>query len=134
MEAHHDGEPPPRGGRRNSTTRETTPMTKTVTAITAFRTDIDDMVSRFDDIQIVFDHNDSIAGVDQFMQHFQQLADIIKMQSRGGFVENIQSLTRRALGEFLGQFHTLGLTTRQGRRLLSDFDIGQTHAVERFHF
>lgn len=57
------------------------------TAVAAFRPDVDDMVGGFHHVQIVFDHHDGIALIDQFMQHFQQLAYIFEMQTRGRFVQ-----------------------------------------------
>ena len=58
-------------------------------AITAFRAKIDDPVRRLDDIHIMFNHNHCIAGVDQFLQHFQQFGDIVKMQAGCRLIKDI---------------------------------------------
>ena len=56
----------------------------------SFRTDVDDPVRCLDHIQIVFDDNDGVAGFNKTVQHFQQLVDISKVKTRGGFVQNVQ--------------------------------------------
>jgi hypothetical protein len=43
-------------------------------AVAAFGAEVDDPVGGLDDVEIVLDHHDRVALVDQFMQHFQQLA------------------------------------------------------------
>ena len=56
------------------------------------------------------------------------------MQTRGRFVEDIERPSRRSFRQFLGQLHTLRFTTRKGRRLLADLDVGQAHTHECIHF
>ena len=48
-------------------------------AIAAFRAKVDDPVCGFNHFQIVLDDHHGIAMLDQFMQHFQQFGDIVKM-------------------------------------------------------
>ena len=38
----------------------------------------------------MFDHQHRIAPVNQFIQHIQQMADILKMQTRCWFIQNIK--------------------------------------------
>ena len=47
--------------------------------LAAFGTQIDDVVGDFDDIQVVFDDQDSVAAVHQAVQHFDQLVHIRSM-------------------------------------------------------
>ena len=59
-------------------------------AFAAFGSQINDPVCRFDHVHIMFDYQYRIAVVDQLLQGAQQLADIIKVQTGGGFVEDEQ--------------------------------------------
>ncbi len=51
------------------------------TAIAAFRAHIDHPIRRLDDFEIVLDHHHRVALLNQFVQHFQQLGDIMEMQA-----------------------------------------------------
>ena len=48
-------------------------------AFAALGADIDDPVRGLDHVQIVLDHHDGIALIDQAVQHLQQLAHILEM-------------------------------------------------------
>jgi len=45
----------------------------------------------------VLDHDHCVALRDQFVQHFQQLCDVVEMQPRGGLVQDVERASRRAL-------------------------------------
>ena len=47
------------------------------------------MIGCFNHIHVVFDDNNAIAGIDQLIEHAQQLADIIGMQPGGGLIKNV---------------------------------------------
>ena len=76
----------------------------------ALRTDVDDVVGEFDDIEVVFDDDDGVATIHQFLQHIHQDTDVLEMQTRGGLVEDVERLARITLGEFGGEFHALTLS------------------------
>ncbi len=97
----------------------------TAPAIAAFGPDVDDVVGGFHHVEVVFDHHDRIALIDQFMQHFQQLAHIFEMQAGGGFIQNIQRPPRGPFAQFLGQLDPLRLAAGQGRRLLAHLDVAK---------
>ena len=59
-------------------------------AIAALGADVDDMVGGFHHIEIMFDHDDGIALIDQFMQHFEQFAHIFEMQTRCRLIKNVK--------------------------------------------
>ena len=82
--------------------------------IAAFGAEVDDPVGGLDDVQVVFDDDDSVARVDEFTQHGEQLADVLEMQSRSGLVENVERSTGRALREFTSEFDALRLATGKG--------------------
>ena len=81
----------------------------------------------------MFDHDHGVALFHEFVQHVQQLAHILEMQPRGGFVQDIQGATRGAAAQLLGQLHPLRLATRQRRGLLADLDIPKAHLHQRIH-
>ena len=59
-------------------------------SIPAFRPKIDDPIRRFHNFEIMLDHNDRVALIDQLMQHLQEFCDIVEVQSGGRLVENIE--------------------------------------------
>src|ERR1035441_3621470 len=67
--------------------------------ITAFRPEINDPIGSLDDIQVVFDDNEGVAGSPQFEQDFEQLGDIVELEAGGGLIQNIE----RAPGLFATQ-------------------------------
>ena len=62
--------------------------------IAAFGPQIDDPVCGFDDIHVVLDDQNRVAAIHQALQGREQFADVIKMQTGGGFVKNKQSMGR----------------------------------------
>jgi len=58
----------------------------------AFGPEVDDPVGRLDHIEVVFDHHDRIALIDQAVEHFEEFADILKMQAGGRFIEDVERL------------------------------------------
>ena len=72
------------------------------TTIATLRAHIDDPVGGFDDIEIVFNHHHRVACLDELIQHAQQECDVVKMQTRGGFVQNVEGLTCTAFGQLQG--------------------------------
>ena len=61
-------------------------------ATAAFRSQVDNPVSGFDHVEIVFNHHNGIALIAQFMQYVEQLLNIGEVQTGGRLVENIQCL------------------------------------------
>ena len=103
-------------------------------AVATFRADINNPVGGFDNFEIVLDDSYRIACVDQFVQHFQQFGDIVKMQARSRFIQNIERAAGRALRQFLGQLDALRFATRKRGGLLPDLDISQPDALQSQHF
>ena len=58
-------------------------------AIATLRSNVDDVVSRLNHIKIMLNHHDRVPLIHKFMQYFQQLTHIFKMQTRGRFVQNV---------------------------------------------
>ena len=60
---------------------------------TALWAEVDQPVGGFDDVEVVLDDDHGVTAISQAMQYLQQLADILKVQACGGFVEDIEGIT-----------------------------------------
>ncbi len=58
----------------------------------AFGSDVDDIICRLDDVEIMLDDEDRIALIDEFLQDAKEELNIGEMQSSSGFVENIEGV------------------------------------------
>ena len=81
--------------------------------------------------EIVLDDDHGVAGLDQLVQHFEQLRHVVEMQPGGRLVEDVERAAGGALGQFLGELDALRLAARQRRRLLADVDVIEADAVQR---
>jgi hypothetical protein len=55
-------------------------------AVAAFGAEVDDPVGRLDDFEIVLDDHHGVAGVDQLVQHFEELCHVVEVQAGGGLI------------------------------------------------
>ena len=74
------------------------------------------MVGEFDGVEVVLDDDDGVSFLDETVEHLHQNADVLEMQTRRGFVEDVERATRVALGEFGGEFHALTLAAAERGR------------------
>lgn len=88
---------------------------------------IDDPVGSFDDVQIMFDDNDRIALVAQAMENFEEEFDVVKVQSGGGFVQNVERAPCIPLGQFKRQFDTLSFAAGKSGCGLAQSDVTQSY-------
>ncbi|MCH8961576.1 MAG: AMP-binding protein, partial [Bacteroidetes bacterium] len=95
----------------------------------ALRADVDDPVGGLHHVEIVLDHYDGVARLDQLVQHLQKLAHILEMQTGRRLVEDVERAPRRTARQLLGQLHPLRLAARQRRRLLAEMDIAEADAL-----
>jgi hypothetical protein len=56
-------------------------------AVAAFRPEVDDPVGGLDNFEVVLDDHDRVAVLDQLVQHFQQLGNVVEVQAGRRFVE-----------------------------------------------
>src|SRR5690606_28820472 len=105
---------------------------KAAAATAAFRPEIDDVVGRFYDVEVVFDDDDGVSGVDQLLQDVKQLVNVGEMQPGRRLVENVYGLARRTFRKLFCELYPLGLAPRKRRRRLADLDISESHVQERF--
>jgi hypothetical protein len=79
----------------------------------------------------VLDQHDRVAQIDQPVQHVQQLGQIVEVQARGGFVQQVQRAARVGAGEFRRQFHALRLAAGERRGGLAECQVVQSHVAQR---
>ena len=82
--------------------------------VTTLRTDINNIVCRFDDIQIVFNNQNRISSICQALQNFNQLAYVLKVQTGSRLIQNVNGFARAAAGKLGCQLDTLCFATGQG--------------------
>ena len=75
---------------------------------------VDQMVGDLDDVEVVLDDDDRVAAVHEFVEHLQQQADVLEMESRRGFVEDVERAARVAFRKLRREFDALALAARQG--------------------
>ena len=96
----------------------------------AFRTEVDDPVGRLDDVQVVLDDEHGIPPVHQPVEDVQQLADVVEVESRGRFVQQVDGLAGARPGEFLRQLDALRLAPRERDGRLAELDVVESHVVQ----
>ena len=101
--------------------------------IAAFGTKINQPVRRLDDIEIVFNHKNSISLIDQARQNDQQATNIFEMKTSRWLVKQVHRVARRTLCKFARQLHTLRFTARQSGCGLTKSNIAETHINQCLH-
>lgn len=91
--------------------------------VTAGRTEVDDVIGDFDDVEVVFDDDDGVPVIDDRLQNVDESSDVIGVQTGGRFVEDIKRFPRGTALQFGGQFDALGLTAGEFRRGLAKLHI-----------
>ena len=59
----------------------------------------------------MFDDHNAVAPVCQLLKNLRQLADILKMQSGCGLIQNVNGLSRGSSGKLRRQFDALCLSS-----------------------
>ena len=100
---------------------------KISTPIATFWSHIDHPVGGFNHIEIVLNHHHRIARFDQLIQNAQEQSDVVEMQTRRGFIQDVKSLTGAAFGELKRKLDALRLAARECGGALSQAQIGKPH-------
>ncbi len=74
-----------------------------------FGAQVDDVVGRLDDVQVVLDDDDGVPLVDELVEHVEELVGIFEMEAGRRLIQNVERPARTTARQFLGQFYTLGL-------------------------
>ena len=65
--------------------------------LAALGAEVDDAVGGLDHVEVVLDHDDRVALVDQPVQHLEQALDVREVQAGGRLVEDVERPARRDL-------------------------------------
>jgi hypothetical protein len=96
------------------------------TSLAAFGPQINEPVSLFDDVQIVFDDQDGVAQVHEALQNVEQFSNVIEMQAGGWFVKDINGATSLAFRKLASKFDALGFATRKRGGGLAELYVAKT--------
>jgi hypothetical protein len=55
-----------------------------------FGAEVEDPVGGFDDFEVVFDDEQGVAGIDEFLENGEKALDIGEVEAGGGFIQNEQ--------------------------------------------
>ena len=92
---------------------------------------VDHPVGRLDHVEVVLDHHDRVAQVDQPVEHVQQLGQVVEVQAGGRLVQQVERLAGVGPREFGGQLHPLGLAAGERRGRLAEREVVEPHVAER---
>src|SRR5690606_39045674 len=102
-------------------------------AVAALGHEVQQMVCDLDDVEVVLDHHDGVAVLDQLLKHLQQLARVLEVQAGRRLVQDVERLAGGAFRQLFRELDALGLAAGQGGGGLADLDVAQTHALQRQH-
>src|SRR5438034_11565486 len=92
-------------------------------AVAPLGAEIDDPVGGLDDFEVVLDDEDRVAGLDEGVQHFEELFDVLEMEPRRRLIQYVERSPGGAARQFLRQLDALRLAARQRRRRLADMGV-----------
>src|SRR5687767_14452763 len=76
--------------------------------VAAFRAEVDEPVRRADDVEVVLDHDNRMARIEELAECAQQLRDVVEVEAGGRLVEEEELLRRVVgLGEMAGELQAL---------------------------
>ena len=78
----------------------------------------------------MLDDDDGIASLCQPLEHVQQHGDVLRMQSGGRLVKDVQRTPGLLTRELGGQFHSLVLASAERQRGLSQTYVAQPHVLK----
>src|ERR1035438_7605103 len=92
----------------------------------AFGAEIEDPIGVADHVHVVLDDDNRVAEVGQAMQHVEQFADVVEVQSGGGLVEQVESLAGLALAEFAGELDALRFASGERDGGLTEVNVSRS--------
>src|SRR4051812_43868623 len=80
--------------------------------------EVEDPVGGFDDLKVVFDDDEAVAGVDDALENFEQDSYVFEVEAGGGFVEDEQRwfdsfFLAGEFGEVADEFEALAFAAAQ---------------------
>ena len=97
----------------------------------ALRADVDDPVGALDDVEVVLDHDHGVAGVDEPVEHGEELLHVLEVQAGGGLVEDVERLPGPDAGELARELDALRLAAGEGGGGLAELDVAEADVLER---
>ena len=81
------------------------------------------MIGCLDELEVMLDHYDGVAAVDELMQHINKPVYVGDMQAGSRLVEDVHRTPRRTLAELCTELDALSLASREGSSGLTYLDI-----------
>src|SRR5690606_8343967 len=93
--------------------------------------EVDHVVGVADDVEMMLDHDDGIAALDELAQEAEQPLDVDEVEARRRLVEQVERAAGGLAGELLGELHALGLAARERGRRLAEADVAEADLEQR---
>src|SRR6266849_1466427 len=95
---------------------------------------IDQPIRRLDDVQIMFNDQKRSTALQQLAERAEEFRDVIEMQTRGRFVENVEDALIVCAAEMRGQLQTLRFSARERCRGLPEAQVAQADFIQDSEF
>src|SRR5258708_35606823 len=102
--------------------------------VAPFGAEINQPVRRFDDVKIVFDDQKRSAALEQLAESRKKFGNVIEMQARRRFVENVEDALVVRLAEVRGQLQPLRFAAGERCRGLPEAQVPQPNFIQDSEF
>src|SRR3954451_15796958 len=96
----------------------------------ALRTQVDDPVSRLDNVQVVLDHEKAVTGLQQLLERGEQLRDVVEVQPGRRLVEDVEHAIAGLRREVRRDLDPLRFAAGQRGRGLTETQVAEADLVE----
>src|SRR5215475_12657088 len=100
--------------------------------IAAFGAEVDEPISGFDDIEIMFDDEKRCTGFEEFAECREKLGDIIEMKTGGWLVKDIKDTGVFGARKMRSEFEALRFAAGKRCAGLAEAKIAETYFIENF--
>ena len=97
----------------------------------AFGAEVDDPVGIANHVEIVLDDDDAIAEIGEPMEHVEQLADVVKVESGSRLVEQVERASGLTLTQFAREFDALRFAAGESDRGLPEVNVAEADVDQR---
>ncbi len=91
---------------------------------------VDDPVGRLDDVEVVLDHDDRVSLCRKAVEDLQQLANVVKMQTGGRLIEDVERLTGPLLDQLASQLDSLRFAAGKRWGRLTQLDVVEPDVMQ----
>jgi hypothetical protein len=99
-------------------------------AVAAFGAEVDDPVAGLDDIEVVLDDEDGVAGVDEAGEDPEEATHVFEVEAGGRLVEDVDGAAGGPLPQLRGELDPLRFTAGEGGGGLAEADVAETDVDE----